>query len=780
MRISENGTLQLESAKVAGIYAVLGLVWIIFSDRWLIELFGHDTVTLTVVQSWKGAVFVAVTAALLYVLLRIFERRRDRINNAYESVIRGPYQFYWFSDAKGAPEKVSEGFRELTGADNGFLSESDWQTLIHPADRIPALLRRERALEDGAEYEVTARIRNRQGEYRFLHVRETPLLDLDGAVSGWIGICNDVTGSKLLERMLEDEQRYLRLAQEAAGVSIWHWDFSRDNVEFSVSLDEQLGYRAGERKGGVQGFLSTVHPEDHAELKQQIDSILAGEDYLEKNVFRLRHHDGSYRWMMTKLTPIRDEQGALLGIAGANVDITDQKKSEQAYRYLAEHDLATGLYNHNYFHQQLPKMLQTAEQNNEQMALVFIDIDHFKAFNDELGTVMADRLLRAFSERLRDFFHEDALLCRQSGDRFVVLMHDYASEDEINIRVNSLLEFIGHPFYVEGQSIYLTASAGISQFPDHANDAIDLFKQGDTALHHAKRKGRNTFVVFESKMQQEAIDWASYHAALLYALKHDEISVHYQPQLRTKDGRIAGFEALARWHSKTLGQVSPDRFIEVAERSGLIERLSQIVTRKALIALASWKRAGHNEVSVALNVSVRQLSPDYSKWLAGTVNFYGLQPGDIEIEVTESAVMRDTELGRRTLSDLKKLGFRIAIDDFGTGYSSLAYLDALDPDVLKVDKSFVMGLPSNVGCMQIVKGVIRLAQSLDIQVVTEGVETDKQFEIVKSLGTDFVQGYGIAKPMPETEVLGWIQAKLESSAGSDSNSTSREPTFTPG
>lgn len=760
MRISDNGTLHLESAKIAGFYAFLGLIWIVFSDRFLADLLGHDIVKLTLFQSWKGTFFVLTTAVVLYLLLRGFERHRNRMNNAYESVIRGPYQFYWFSDASGAPERVSEGFRELTGTDNRFLSESAWQAFIHPADRVPALLRRKRALEDGSEYEVTVRIRNRHGEYRHLHVRETPLLDLDGAVSGWIGICNDVTGSKLLEQMLEEEQRYLRLAQEAAGVSIWHWDFSNDNVEFSVTLDEQLGYRSGERAGGVEGFLDAVHPEDRKDLRRQIDSIFADEDYLEKNIFRLRHHDGSYRWIMTKLTPIRDEQSALLGIAGANVDITDQKKSEQAYRHLAEHDLATGLYNHNYFHKMLPDLLALAKKNAERMALVFVDIDHFKSINDEQGTLASDRLLKAFSERLQDFFHEEALICRQSGDRFVVLVNGDLSEDDIIIRVNMLLEFIEHPFYVEGQSLYLTASAGISLFPDHASDAIELFKQGDTALYQAKRKGRNTFVMFESKMQQEAIDWASYHAALLYALKHDEINAHYQPQLRTKDGRIVAFEALARWHSHTLGMVPPDRFIEVAERSGLIERLSQLVTKKALTALASWKEAGYTDIAVALNVSVRQLSPDYSKWLAGMVQFCGLEACDVEIEVTESAVMRDVELGRRTLSDLKKLGFRIAIDDFGTGYSSLSYLDALDPDVLKVDKSFVAGLPENAGSMQIVKGVIKLAHSLGIQVVTEGVESDEQLETVKTLGADFVQGFGIAKPMPETEVLSWLESNV--------------------
>ena len=420
-------------------------------------------------------------------------------------------------------------------------------------------------------------------------------------------------------------------------------------------------------------------------------------------------------------------------------EITVRRQTEEKLRIVATHDPLTALPNRTLLHERLSHALAKAQRHGRQLAVLLIDLDRFKHVNDTLGHEAGDTLLQVAARRFYDCLRETDTMARQGGDEFVVLMDELSDREPITRVSQRILDAMVQPFVIDGQEIHLTASIGISVYPD---DGRTLLRNAEIALYRAKEKGRNNYQFYSAQIDNYSRERLALESGLRRALERDELRLHYQPKVDIAAGHICGMEALLRWQHPQMGLVAPDRFIPIAEESGLIRPIGAWVLKTACMQNRAWQRQGVRRFPVAVNLSPRQfadetLLDDIKSALAES----GLEASDLELEITESMVMNDPEQAVNMLRRLKDLGIRVAIDDFGTGYSSLAYLKRFPIDSVKVDRSFVEDIPEDVNSMAIAQAVIAMAHSLRLKVVAEGVESEAQLSFLRGEGCDEIQGY---------------------------------------
>ena len=431
-------------------------------------------------------------------------------------------------------------------------------------------------------------------------------------------------------------------------------------------------------------------------------------------------------------------------------EITVRRQTEEKLRIVATHDPLTALPNRTLLHERLSHALAKAQRHGRQLAVLLIDLDRFKHVNETLGHEAGDTLLQVAARRFYDCLRETDTMARQGGDEFVVLMDELSDREPITRVSQRILDAMVQPFVINGQEIHLTASIGISVYPD---DDRTLLRNADVALYRAKEKGRNNYQFYSAQIDNDSRERLALEAGLRRALERGELSLHYQPKVDIAAGHICGMEALLRWQHPQLGQVAPDRFIPIAEESGLIRPIGAWVLKTACLQNRAWQRQGERRFPVAVNLSPRQfadenLLDDIKSALAES----GLEASDLELEITESMVMNDPEQAVSMLRRLKDLGIRVAIDDFGTGYSSLAYLKRFPIDSVKVDRSFVEDIPEDVNSMAIAQAVIAMAHSLRLKVVAEGVESEAQLSFLRGEGCDEMQGWYFAEARAASEM----------------------------
>lgn len=444
----------------------------------------------------------------------------------------------------------------------------------------------------------------------------------------------------------------------------------------------------------------------------------------------------------------------------AFVDITDIKYAEQKLKehekqleYLADHDTLTGLPNRRLFHRCLSRHLAQARRNAHSLAIMLLDLDHFKTINDSLGHAAGDLLLKLVAERMRCTLRKSDMVARLGGDEFTVLLPHVQSPDDVLRIVAKLKKALEPPFEVEGEEFYLTSSIGVAIFPDDGQDMVTLVKNADMAMYRAKEQGRNSHRLYSPEMHGVAMERMVLKNSLHKALERNEFILHYQPQVELKTGRIKGMEALVRWRHKEFGLIPPAKFITLAEETGLIIPIGEWVLRSACRQNMNWKKNGFDPGTMAVNLSVRQFRQvDLPAVVERILGETGMMPGELELEITESSLIYDVKSAVSTLKRLHGLGVRISIDDFGTGYSCLNYLKELPIHTLKIDRSFVMELDTGSNDETIVRAIIALAHSLRIKVVAEGIETPRQQEFLFSLGCETGQGYLFSRPIPPEEV----------------------------
>ena len=433
----------------------------------------------------------------------------------------------------------------------------------------------------------------------------------------------------------------------------------------------------------------------------------------------------------------------------------EKRLADETIRYLAYYDSLTGLPNRASLQENLKKAIGARKNKNERVALFIMDLDHFKDINDTLGHQRGDLLLQKVGSLLRRLLWEPDVVSRLGGDEFAILLPKLAAVDDINIVIQKVVKGLEVPVIIDGFPINVEASIGVALHPDHGEDAEALFQHADIAMYNAKRIGAS-YSLYDPEQDQYNPRKLALMGELRQAIEDDRLSLHYQPKIRLKDRRITGVEALVRWEHPTHGFIPPDEFIGPAEKSGLIRPLAEWVLGAAMNRVRIWQQEGL-KISVSVNLSVRNIQDDYLlKVIAELLEITGLEAANLELELTESAIMSDPARALDVLNHLKNMNIKISIDDFGTGYSSLGYLKKLPVDSVKIDKSFVINMARVQEDAVIVRSIIDLAHNLGLTVVAEGVENKETWDQLVTLNCDEAQGFYMSRPLPADQLTTWV------------------------
>ena len=457
------------------------------------------------------------------------------------------------------------------------------------------------------------------------------------------------------------------------------------------------------------------------------------------------------QWL--SISQVQGQEGDSAGYVLLVFDMEQMRSLPQPWTFLSQYDPLTRLPNRDLLADRLAQAMARAKRSNRMVALVCLDVDNFRAVNDSLGHVAGDRLLQEVARRLQKVLREDDTVARLGADEFALVLNDVQDSDSALLVARRVLGSLSLPCQIDGQELYPSASLGLSLFPTDGSDFASLLKNAQTALHKAKEEGRGGVKMFTQALNAQVTRRLAVEGQLRRALQRGQFAVYYQPKVDLASGRVVGAEALVRWRHPQGGIMPPAEFIPVAEETGLIVPIGEWVLATACRWLKAWHRRGHQHLSVAVNISARQLlwQHDVVQMVDNVLFETGLEPSALELEVTESTVMHNVKAAIETMSQLKEMGVRLAMDDFGTGYSSLNYLKQFPLDVLKIDRSFIQGVPADPEDSAIVTGIISLARSLGLEVVAEGVEQAEQVCFLRQHQCLCMQGYLFSKPLPRSE-----------------------------
>jgi diguanylate cyclase (GGDEF)-like protein len=503
--------------------------------------------------------------------------------------------------------------------------------------------------------------------------------------------------------------------------------------------------------------LNVVAERDRELVAENLRRRVAGELNTLSYEFRMQRKDGTE--IDVEVHGNRTMYEGKSAVIGMLLDVSERKHIEARLEYQATHDVLTGLPNRNLLSDRLGQAIHLAERYQRQVAAVFVDLDNFKHINDTLGHQQGDQILRSMVERLENTLRGSDTLARVGGDEFGIVLSSIEEEETLPAVIQRIMAEIQRPFFLEGREYVITGSIGATVYPKDGNDAETLIRNADAAMHQAKESGNNLFRFYSAEINARVKERISLEGKLRHAVENGELALYYQPQVDLRLGRVTGAEALLRWKHPDLGMVSPARFIPLAEETGLIVPIGEWVLREACRQTAAWQQDGVGDLCVAVNLSARQFhEQDIPAVARQALLDSGLEAHLLELEVTESMVMRNVNDAVATLFELKDTGMSLAMDDFGTGYSSLSYLKRFAIDKLKIDQSFVRDLATDPNDAAIANAIIALAHSLNLEVIAEGVETAEQLAFLQQNGCDAIQGYYFSKPLPAEEFATFLQS----------------------
>lgn len=657
------------------------------------------------------------------------------------------------------------GLYAIFGFESGSprLDASSWNDAILADDRALYDRAVREALEGQTSLHVSYRIRRPDGSVRLLLDQGQALVDGDGTPLRMFGSTLDITESDAVQRERDEALRRLRTLMDAS-------------PDFMLIKDGDGRWQVmnpfGERLYGLVGkpwagrgdaeIAALAHPLYREGLSQCSDSDeqawLAG--VASRGIEQLPLPEGGRRVFDVIKIPQFDEQGRRQSLIIIGRDVTERAEAEARLEHAAMHDALTGLANRAYFIDHLNQSLRSMG-DEDALAVIFLDLDHFKSLNDAYGHHVGDALLQQVAQRYREALREGDLLARLGGDEFVVLLRGIADGREAEEVAQRLIRSLGAPVQMEALNLYVTGSAGISLAPRDATDAATLMMHADSAMYCAKEQGRNTYAVYQGGMNDAASERLQLLGELRRALENGGLELHFQPQLNARAFEVESVEALARWRHPVLGSISPERFVAMAEEGGLIHALGRWVLREACRQLGDWRDRLGRSIRGGVNVSPLQLQqPDFVAQVVAALDEFKLAPHQLEIEITESALLRDPERALLALRELRRMGVSVALDDFGTGYSSLSYLKRYPFDRIKIDRGFVRDILTDTGDLAIVRATIAMGHSLGLQVVAEGVEYMEQRTRLEALGCDLLQGYLLGRPAPAVEIEGLFGQSL--------------------
>jgi diguanylate cyclase (GGDEF)-like protein/PAS domain S-box-containing protein len=583
--------------------------------------------------------------------------------------------------------------------------------------------------------------------------------DANGVPVKILTIANDISKHKRAESKLRALSERLALATSVAKVGVWDWDLPSNSITWDDTMFQIYGFE-NVLPVPYEKWSAAVDPRDLPAVESTLQRVIR-EKADGSAEFRITNTAGAVRNIFAVERPVMDSNSTVVRVIGVNMDITDRKVAETAlqtseahFTHSAQHDFLTGLPNRMLLNDRVSRAITSAPRNGKKVALLFLDLDGFKHINDSLGHSIGDRLLQSITRRLADCVRASDTVSRQGGDEFIVLLSELAHSEDAAITARRMLTAVAETHSIDDHELHVTASIGLSIYPDDGRDAETLIQNADTAMYQAKENGRHSYQFFKAEMNARAVERQSTEESLRRALDRGEFELHYQPKVDLNSGKITGAEALIRWQHPTRGLLSPAQFIPVAEDSGLIVPIGKWCLREACQQARKWAEMGFHVRTIAVNISTVQLrDDDFLEDVFDALEKTGLDAKFLELELTESVLMKRAESAAEVLQKLKAKGVQIALDDFGTGYSSLSYLRKFPIDVLKIDQSFIRQIMSGPAGTSIVSAVISLGHSLGIRVVAEGVESREELSFLRAQRCDEAQGYYFGRPVPADQFI---------------------------
>jgi diguanylate cyclase (GGDEF)-like protein/PAS domain S-box-containing protein len=653
--------------KVTIVYALIGGLWILFSDR-VLNILIQSKSLMVAIQTIKGWFYVIISSLIIYLLISGFTNK-----------------------SKIWTRKLKENYEEI---------QATYEQLI------------------AAEEELRA-------QYDELNEKQA---------------------------MIEKSEERYKLALEGANDAIWEVDLITNEFFSSDKFSDITGYDK-DAITSLEDLMNLVADEDKKIATNDFTNHINGKTlYYQSNV-KIKFNGGGHKWVLIRGKSLRNKKGIATKISGSVTDISDQKDFEERINKLKYYDILTDIPNRKLFINTLENEINNSKDNEVKHAVLFIDLDNFKEINDTLGHDYGDRLLKNVAISLKAAIRPGDIVSRVGGDEFFILMRNIEDYSDISSLCEKLLSSLNFEICIDDKPVYTSASIGITVFPDDGDETTMLLKNADTAMYSAKYNGKAKYSFFNKSMSDVVVRRVEIEKGLRRALENNELEIHYQPQIDIINNRIKGFEALLRWNSSELGRISPVEFIPVAEQSGLIIPMGDWLIKTVYLQNNLWKSKGYLYDTIAINLSAIQLQNDkFEETLKNLITETKINPKFVELEITESILMKDFDNSVKLLTEIRDLGINIALDDFGTGYSSLNYLKQLPINTLKIDKSFIDNIVTNERERSIVDGIIQLAQKIDLDVIAEGVETKEQIKLLKSMGCNQIQGYYFSKPLSADEI----------------------------
>ncbi|MGE8068731.1 EAL domain-containing protein [Pseudomonas sp. NPDC089569] len=654
---------------------------------------------------------------------------------------------------------VSPSVQTVLGYDAEWIFQNGWQSIIANPQQLTGIYQLMERVSNALDQPEQLALLRSQGQTQMflfdclradgrkipIELRLVLVWDQHGAFEGVLGVGRDISQ----QRRAEKDLRMAATVFEHSTSAILITDPAGYIVQANEAFSRVSGYAVEQVLDQLPNML-TVDEQQEAHLRYVLKQLNQNSTW-EGEVW-LKRRNGEHYPAWVGITAVFDDEGDLASYVCFFSDISERKASEQRIHRLAYYDALTHLPNRSLFQDRLHTALQAAERQKSWVVLMFLDLDRFKPINDSLGHAAGDRMLKEMATRLLGCVNDDDTVARMGGDEFTLLLQPRANREiALNRAIHvaeQILASLVKPFVLEGREFFVTASIGIALSPQDGNELSQLMKNADTAMYHAKERGKNNFQFYQADMNASALERLELESDLRHALEQNEFVLYYQPQFSGDGKRLTGAEALLRWRHPRRGLVPPGDFIPVLEELGLVVDAGDWVISEACRQLKAWHQAKMRVPKVSVNISARQFSDgQLGTRIATILKDTGLPPACLELELTESILMREVSEAMQILDGLKNLGLSIAVDDFGTGYSSLNYLKQFPIDVLKIDRTFVDGLPSGEQDAQIARAIIAMAHSLNLAVIAEGVETHEQLDFLREHGCDEVQGYLFGRPM---------------------------------
>ncbi len=640
---------------------------------------------------------------------------------------------------------------------------STWESLCHPGDLAEAKRELKQYLQGNIEhYRSELRLRMKNGLWKWvLDTGEIIERDESGNPTRMIGVQIDIDHLKTNElKLAESETRY-KLAVKGSRDGLWDWDLITDRVYYAPQWKKMLGLNDEDQiSDRPEEWISRIEPGDAEVFMQKLNEHLCNDGGVFEVEMRMIHTSGKPVWMLCRGTVIHDTDGQAIRVAGSLADITEIKNAQEQLKHLAEHDRLTGLPNRELFLRQVQESINRNHSDPDyHFAVLFFDFDRFKLINDSLGHNIGDALLKDIAELFRKKIRPTDVASRFGGDEFVLLLRNFEEDEQAEQIATRLLDTFSQPHNLSGHEVYSTASIGLVKGGAHYTQAEEVVRDADAAMYQAKEAGRDRYVLFDQMMHENNLERVKLERDLHDAIDKGQIWLAYQPIVDLETGEVHGFEALARWDHPEHGSVPPEKFIHIAEDTGLIVPIGEHVLRTACQQAVAWRNTigDRKQIYVNVNLSLRQLAhPNAIDMIRQTIYDTGIQPHELKLEITESTIIDKRYNMIPRLQAIRELGIHLAMDDFGTGHSSLSNLHQLPVDILKIDQGFVKSLSANRELAAVMQTIIMLARNLDMTTIAEGIEDVDQLVVLQALGCELAQGYYFNPPMPVDQATDYL------------------------